>query len=167
MTKDFSRLRKQDVRRVLKKAAEYAGGNAPSVRDVRKAVDHDLGIDRAAKATREANDKGIDLAEFIERKVGVIEGIIENLGTVSFDAWECLEETHPGLPERLESVAERLANWELNAPGDTSGDVAAFDYDKESDRLYNSVRRMIANWPEEYRPAAAQLLTQLSKEATL
>ena len=59
--KDYSRLRKQDVGRVLKKATELAGGKEPSVRDVRKAVDHDLGIDRSEKAkeTKEAKAAGL------------------------------------------------------------------------------------------------------------
>lgn len=61
-TKDYSRLRKQDVARVLKKAKEIAGDKEPTVREIRKAVDHDLGIDRVerAKATkkeREERDK--------------------------------------------------------------------------------------------------------------
>lgn len=48
--KDYSRLRTQDVARVLKVATEKAGGESPSVRDIRAAVDEDLGIDRTAKA---------------------------------------------------------------------------------------------------------------------
>ena len=55
---DYSKIRNKDVARVLKKAVEIAGNESPSVRDIRKAVDHDLGVDRSAKTkeTKERND---------------------------------------------------------------------------------------------------------------
>jgi hypothetical protein len=57
--KDYSRLRKQDVARVLKAAAEFAEGETVSVRDIRRAVDEELGVDRSkqAKDTKQQREK--------------------------------------------------------------------------------------------------------------
>ena len=109
--KDYSRLRKQDVARVLKKATEYAGDKEPSVRDIRKAVDLDLGIDRSEKAkeTKRANVAGIDPADYLRSKIGLIEGITENLADLSADAWTLLDEADPGLAERLAQACDTLA----------------------------------------------------------
>src|SRR5262249_47406738 len=53
--KDYSKLKPQTVNRVLNQAAKHAtarnkDSTKPSVQDVRKAVDEELGIDRAAQA---------------------------------------------------------------------------------------------------------------------
>ncbi len=109
--KDYSKLRKQDVARVLKSATELAGGEPPSVRDVRKAVDVELGIDRAAQAakTREERDSGIDLSEYLRSALGRIEGITSNLAKVPGDAWKRLEDDEPGLAARVAEACDQLA----------------------------------------------------------
>ncbi len=48
--KDYSRIPKVAVSRVLNQAHELAGGKTPSVGELRKSVDQELGIDRAARA---------------------------------------------------------------------------------------------------------------------
>lgn len=111
MEKDYSRLRKKDVERVLKTATKIAGNGAPSVRDVRKAVDQDLGIDRTAKAaaTKEQREAGIDLADYLRQSLGRIQGITSNLAKVSGDTWELLEESHPKLATRVAEACDELA----------------------------------------------------------
>jgi hypothetical protein len=81
-SKDFSRLRTADVARVLKRAAELSGDDAPSVRDIRTAVDAELGIDRTAKAkaTAAANaDNHVDLRVAVDRCSDRAEVLLENL----------------------------------------------------------------------------------------
>jgi hypothetical protein len=116
--KDWSKLRKQDVERVLKRATEIAKQSAPegkqkeitpSVRDVRKAVDVELGIDRTTKRDEPKQDPGIDLHVYLNQKIGQIEGIIELLADVPADGWKQLEKSNPQLAERLATVCDQLA----------------------------------------------------------
>lgn len=109
--KDYSRLRKQDVARVLKTATELAGGESPSVRDVRKAVDAELGIDRTSKAaeTKERSEAGIDLEEYLRQCEGRILGITKNLAKVPGESWKLLEESDPGLATRVAEACDELA----------------------------------------------------------
>ena len=114
--KDYSKLRTQDVKRVLKVATELAGGEAPSVRDIRKAVDEDLGIDRAAqaKATKRQREEDsqvplhrflIDMTGRIQAEVGLLGPLAENA-----DAWKLLREEHPGVMKRFIGACESLAD---------------------------------------------------------
>jgi len=109
--KDYTKLRKDDIKRVLKKAVEISDSETPSVRDIRKAVDADLGIDRAAKAkaTQKKNNEGVDVAGYLIGKAGQIEVITERLAEIPADAWELLEGSHPGLAERLATACDELA----------------------------------------------------------
>ncbi len=110
--KDYSKLRKQDVARVLNKAKEHAGDDkAPSVRDIRKAVDEELGIDRAAKAkeTRERADEKPKIEDYLESRIGIIEGVTANLADVPPDTWKLLEESGSQLAERLATACDELA----------------------------------------------------------
>jgi hypothetical protein len=110
-TKDYTKLRKEDIKRVLKKAVEISDSETPSVRDIRKAVDADLGIDRAAKAkaTQKKNNDGVDVAGYLLGKAGQIEVITERLAEIPADAWKLLEGSHPGLAERLATACDELA----------------------------------------------------------
>ena len=109
--KDYSALKKQDVARVLKTATQLAGGDAPSVRDVRRAVDQELGIDRAAKAerTKEQHNQGINLEDYLRSVLGRIEGITNNLAKVPGESWTLLEESAPGLVTRVAVACDELA----------------------------------------------------------
>ena len=109
--KDISKLRKSDVARVIKSATEIAGGKPPSVRDVRKAVDVDLGIDRTAKAaeTKERNNAGIELADYIRQSLGRVQGITNNLAKVPGESWKLLEESEPDLAKRFAEACDELA----------------------------------------------------------
>lgn len=109
--KDYSRLRKQDVARVLKTATQLSGGETPSVRDVRKAVDQELGIDRAAKAerTKEERDAGIELEDYLRQCLGRIQGITNNLAKVPGESWKLLERSDPGLATRVAKACDQLA----------------------------------------------------------
>jgi len=108
--KDYSKISTQDIARVLKRAAEIADSEVPSVRDVRKAVDIELGIDRKPKQDAEPkHDNGIELAVYITQKIGQIEGITELLADVPADGWKQLEKSHPQLAERLATVCDGLA----------------------------------------------------------
>lgn len=109
--KDYSRLRKQDVARVLKVAAELSGGESPSVRDVRKAVDAELGIDRQSKAaeTKERNEAGVELQDYLRSVEGRILGITKNLAKVPGESWALLEESDPGLATRVAEACDELA----------------------------------------------------------
>lgn len=109
--RDYSSLRKQDVARVLTHATKIAGGEQPTVQDLRKAVDHDLGIDRSAKAaeTKERKNQGVDLRSYIDGKIGVMEAIRETLDKVPDDAWEQFNDENPRMVKRLATVCESLA----------------------------------------------------------
>jgi hypothetical protein len=106
--KDYSKIRTQDVARVLDRAAKIADSDTPSVRDVRKAVDIELGIDRTPKR-EEPEQLGIDLPVYLNQKIGQIEGIIELLADVPAGGWKQLEKSHPQLAKRLATVCDNLA----------------------------------------------------------
>ena len=110
--KDYSKIKTRDITRVLKKAVEIADSETPSVRDIQKAVDHDLGIDRAAKAkkTKEKNEsRGVELADYLRSKIGQLEAIAEHLADVPTDGWALLEDCDPGLAKRLAAACDELA----------------------------------------------------------
>jgi len=109
--KDYSKLKKQDVARVLKNAEKLSGSEKPSARHIRRAVDTDLGVDRAAKAkaTKAKRDRGIDLHDYIQRTIGTIEGATELFSDVPADGWTLLAESHPNLAERLAAACDELA----------------------------------------------------------
>jgi hypothetical protein len=114
--KDYSKLRTQDVKRVLKAATEMAGGEAPSVRDIRKAVDADLGVDRTAKAKetkRQREEESTpELHHFLIDMTGRLEAEVEMLGEVadSADAWKLLRKEHPGVMKRFIAACDSLAD---------------------------------------------------------
>ena len=79
---------------------------------VRKAVDADLGINRAEKARetkRQREDAGKKLEDYLRSRIGLIEGISENLTEVPEDSWKLLEESEPGLAECLATACDDLA----------------------------------------------------------
>lgn len=113
--KDYSQLRKQDVSRVLKVAEQIAterGEEKPSVRDIRKAVDQDLGINRAAKAVESKRERELESQPELHRSlydyIGTIEGMRDALATVPQDGWKWLRKEHPGLVKRLTKACESL-----------------------------------------------------------
>lgn len=110
---DFRKLRKQDVTRVAKAAFDLAEKKGSDVTSgiVRACVDHDLGIDRSKKAkeTKQANETVPKLEDYLRSKIGLIEGITENLTKVPADTWMLSEESDPGLAKRLAEVCDTLA----------------------------------------------------------
>ncbi len=121
--KDYAALRKSDAARVAKAAISIAEQDAAkkdtepeavvvTSMHVRKAVDADLGIDRAAKAQetkRQRDESRPELPGYLRAKMGMIEGITENLSEVPADSWKLLEESEPGLAERLATACDHLA----------------------------------------------------------
>lgn len=111
--KDYSKIRKADITRVWQAANVIAEARHPdngqvSVRDIRQAVDNDLGVDRS-RSDQADEPEGIDLPVYMESRIGVIEGILENLEPVPLDGWKRLAESHPDLCERLAEACENLA----------------------------------------------------------
>ena len=115
--KNYAALKKVDATRVAKAAVEIAEEEAKGTeseavavtsRHVRKAVDIDLGIERDVKPEPEPQ---MELAEYIRRNTGRIEGLTNNLGEVTADAWKLLEESHPGLAARMATACEGLAAY--------------------------------------------------------
>ena len=130
MEKDYSKLRKQDVTRVLK-----AAGPGPSVRDIREAVDNELGIDRAkerakkqkqaelerqriaakarerAEAERERELAKRELGNYLTDLSVRLREAIKNLSKVPAEGWEELETTKPGLCELVAQAADELSTF--------------------------------------------------------
>lgn len=106
---DFRKLRKQDVQRVINRAAEIAENEGKPVSStiIRRAVDEDLGTERKQK--QKSEPVGIDLDAYLRRHIGTIEGVIENLAQVPAGGWTQLEKSDPGLAERLAEVCDELA----------------------------------------------------------
>jgi hypothetical protein len=121
--KDYAALRKTDASRVAKAAIKLAEqeaaekGTEPAdvavtSMHVRKAVDADLGVDRGKKAAETKRARETDkpwLATVLRNMIGDIEGTITNLSKVDPDQWELLEDSDPGLAERLATVCDDLA----------------------------------------------------------
>jgi len=121
MEKDFSKLRKGDVDRVLKTAEKIAKERTkgkrtePSVRDMREAVDRDLGIDRKAEAKKkreqDEREQQIDLSDYLRERSGTIDGIHDNLSSVPAEMWDALQEQNPEVVERFTASLERLLGF--------------------------------------------------------
>jgi hypothetical protein len=99
--RDFTRLRPQTLARVLDRAAANAPHGTPSVQDVRRSVDKELGIDRAAQAkeTKRQREEAAqpELGRYLIDLSGSLEVDAEKLATVNQDAWKWLERKYPGL----------------------------------------------------------------------
>jgi hypothetical protein len=128
--RELTRLEKQDAVRVASKvvraveqSAKEAAGN-PDVKQlkltaatVRKFVDEDLGIDRAAKAKetkRQREEQSYpELHCFLNDMTGQIEAQVEKLKTVidNTDAWDMLEENYPGVMQRFYAAQEALVDF--------------------------------------------------------
>lgn len=111
--KDYSALRKADAARVAREAMKLAADGPLTSTHVRKAVDIELGIDRAKKAAatkREHENYEPTLADYIKSQAEVIEVVTKRLAEkVSADQWELLEESDPQLAERLATACDELA----------------------------------------------------------
>ncbi len=118
--KDYSKLRKSDVNRVLKNAALSQGGI--SKRSIRAAVDEELGIDREAdrkKKQREADAEAkqradevaaeMELSRVIHRLISDLEDSLSDFEKVPFEGWEWLEDHKPGLCQELARACDALA----------------------------------------------------------
>jgi hypothetical protein len=98
---------------VLKSAKQIAGDSPPSVQDVRKAVDEELGIDRAAKAKetkqrREQEDRERAeplLWDWLGDLAFTMSDAAQRLATVNEDGWKHLEKDTPYVLQRA------LAAW--------------------------------------------------------
>jgi hypothetical protein len=109
--KDYSQIRTQDVARVLKSAAEKAGSSAPSVTDLRKAVDEELGIDRAAKAKetqRQREESRPMIQQVIWDLTGHICGLTNQFKAVNDDGWTQLWKHSPNRIKDLIGACESL-----------------------------------------------------------
>jgi hypothetical protein len=106
--KDYSRLRKGDVERVWKAASKKSGNDSPSVREVRKAVDADLGIDRAAKAKETRGKDGVDLIDYVETQITAIDRCRRNLKDIKRDSWKLFNADNPSSVKRLISACQSL-----------------------------------------------------------
>ena len=114
--KDYDKLRKADVGRVLKNAELIAEGNPVSVRDIRKAVDDELNIDRAAEAKKsraeikQMRDEHNELANYIRRLTAQLNSAVSMFEKVPGDGWEVLENEHPLLAKTLAEACDELAS---------------------------------------------------------
>jgi hypothetical protein len=121
-SKDYSKLKKKDVERVLRNAKQDNG--SVSVRSIRDAVDKELGIDRANQAQQtkkqrqqelkeklEALDKERELHRYLGRETDHIRQVISTLEEVSVAGWEWLGEHKPGVAERLAKACDDLAEF--------------------------------------------------------
>ena len=128
--KDYSKLRKQDVARVIKSA-----GPDPSVRDIRAAVDDELGIDRAKQRAEKKRDdekkreaisdkerkrRQAELErEEAKRELGNyltdlsirLREATKNLSKVPGEGWEELQASKPGLCKLVAQAADDLSNF--------------------------------------------------------
>lgn len=117
--KNYAALKKSDATRVAKAAIKLAeedagedGKLAVTSMHVRKAVDADLGIDRAVKAkeTQQRADRKPTLAEYLHPWAGKIEGMTENLSPVSVKDWKMFADNNPELAERFAAACKQLAS---------------------------------------------------------
>jgi hypothetical protein len=116
--RDFDKLVKDDLQRVVKKAVEHCEKQAIKLTEfiVQKFVDEDLGVDRAAKAkeTREKREREShpDLRQYILDLTATIDVSRQKLETVSLDygadAWKQFNERSPKVVERLATACQSL-----------------------------------------------------------
>lgn len=113
--KDYNKLKKADVARVLKTAAKESDRDTPSVRDIRKAVDSVLGVDRKAEAQakkeKQEERRQIDLDQYLRSVEGKVKASLNMLQDVPEDSWKLLEDEYPGLVTRVAEACETLAEF--------------------------------------------------------
>ncbi len=115
---DLDRLDKRDVQRVAKQVIDHCKeeGEKPTATIVRKFVDEELGVDRAAKAkeTKREREEEADpeLHRFLIDMTGRIKAEVEMLGTVadSQEAWKLLRQEHPGVMKRFIEACDSLTD---------------------------------------------------------
>jgi hypothetical protein len=113
---DLDRLDKRDVQRVAKKVIEHCEKEEikPTSTIVRKFVDEELGIDRAARAkeTKEQQQEeeleSRDFGRALSALTGILEAEIEKLEAVPDDWWKQIGKQKPVAVKRLIAASERL-----------------------------------------------------------
>tara|TARA_Y100000310_G_C20615798_1_gene780540 strand:+ start:557 stop:1249 length:693 start_codon:yes stop_codon:yes gene_type:complete len=111
-TKDYSRINKPAIARVLKRADEATDDDkGPTIAQIRKEVDVELGIDRTAKIkkTKAKRDQLPEFEDWLESKISLVEIWIKYLSEVPAEGWTELEISDPGLAKRFAEVCENLA----------------------------------------------------------
>src|SRR5262249_17957176 len=115
--RDYDRLRKQDVQRVAKKVIAHCEEEEvkPTASIVRRFVDEDLGIDRAAQARetkrQREEEEAPELGQFLIDLTGRIEAEMEKLQAVPEDGWVLLRRERPKVIRRLIAAALGLADF--------------------------------------------------------
>lgn len=128
---NFAKLRKRDVQRVVKKAqlmAEETGKEKITAAIVRKCVDDELGIDRAAKARearaeekrrverwerqeREHQDRMNSLPTVLVNKQFELRKLLEQLQEVPPEGWHFLHKEKGYVATQLSQVCRELAEF--------------------------------------------------------
>jgi hypothetical protein len=80
---------------------------------VRKFVDADLGVNRAAKAkaTRDRQDAGVEFHQHLIDLTGELESERNKLAEVTDDVWKLLKKNRPGTVKRLAAAVNSLAEF--------------------------------------------------------
>jgi hypothetical protein len=111
---DVGRLDRRDVNRVVKNVEAHCKetGEGRTVQVVRKAVDEELGIDRAARARetkrRREEESHVELEKYLGDMVGGLQGRLGQLETIGDDAWRHSLPRGSRMLERLQEAHVRL-----------------------------------------------------------
>jgi hypothetical protein len=115
---DYDALRKKDVERVARKVIAHCEREEtrPTATIVRKYVDEELGINRAAQAqeTRRQREEASfpELHRYLDSMTSRLEANVEQLSEIADneEVWTLLAEKHPGLIKRFIAVCDSLAD---------------------------------------------------------
>ena len=94
---------------------------------VRRFVDEELDIDRTEQTRQKKEqleeERSLRLEDYLRTEVDTVESLIEQLAKVPAESWQLLEESEPGLVERLAAACDALAELLLRAEQETHADV--------------------------------------------
>jgi hypothetical protein len=130
--RDYSALRPKVVASVVERATENAEKETPTVSEMRKAVDVELGIDRGKEAKkrnaemrkiaeeikenqRETEERERQLWVYLLNAQMAMESWIEQLENVTAEGWKFLDKEHRGVAFAFFREARKLADMDPNA----------------------------------------------------
>ena len=107
--KDYTKLKKTEVEKVVKAAAKLSTGEKVTVGNLKKAIDTHLGVNSDTR--KKPKEPGIDLHQFLLHAAETVETTMKHVDGLSVDIWTLLDDEHPKLRERVAASCDRLAEF--------------------------------------------------------
>ena len=120
--KDFGSLEDTTVSRVLTKALDDAKSDCPSVQDIKRCVNEELGDTPTPKPQPKPQAKPApkgepldtrhkDLALYLRTNIEIVQGLFTEMESVSTSEWGAMQKSNPEIVPTLARICEEMTDW--------------------------------------------------------